>query len=378
MNDLDSLYRGNTPRTTAELLEWHARASPENALEPQMPIVDPHHHLFATEGDVRYYRMQDLVGDLSTGHKVIGTVYVEAYFAGWRQSGPEALRPVGEVERIAGLTRSPLSLAHGPCRAAAGIVAYADLRLGDEVARVLEAEIAAAEGRLRGVRHIAAWDGGTVGRHIAHPVQRYLLADPGFRRGVAQLGRQGLSFDAWTYHHQLAELLDLVDACPDTRIVLDHVGGPIGIAEFRPKKADLLSKWSHDLRALAARPNVSVKVGGLGMAVFGFGFEHGAKPATSAELARAWQPYIDACIEAFGPQRCMFESNFPVDKHSCGYAELWNAYKLATRALSEDERRDMFYRTACRAYRLPELLTIGDASVLVTEAPYFSATGRGH
>lgn len=364
MNDLDSLYRGNTPRTTAELLAWHAQERREEALEPQLPIVDPHHHLFGTESDVRYYRMQDLERDLSTGHKLIGTVYVEAYFAGWRQSGPEAMRPVGEVERIAGLTPSPMSLPHGPCQVAAGIVSYADLRLGDDVAPVLEAEMAAAQGRLRGVRHIAAWDGGTVGRHIAHPVQRYLLADPGFRRGVAQLQRFGLSFDAWVYHHQLGELLGLADAFPDLPIVLNHVGGPIGIAEYRPQHATVMVKWRQDLLALAARPNVCVKVGGLGMAVYGFGFEHGSAPATSAQLARAWQPYIDTCIEAFGPQRCMFESNFPVDKHSCGYTGLWNAYKLATRSLSENERRDMFYRTACRTYRLPELQRIGDDSRL--------------
>jgi L-fuconolactonase len=362
-------FRGNNPKSTAALLDWHALTRREQALEPWIPIVDAHHHLYGQLGDERYYRMRDLVEDLQTGHRIIGTVYVEGYQAGWRETGPVALRPVGEVDRIVALTPSAQTLPHGPCQVAAGVVAHADLRLGDAVAEVLDAHLAAGQGRLRGIRHITAWDGGTVGSQIVHLPARHLMADAGFRRGLAQLQRRGLSWDVWVYHHQLGELRALVDAFPDLTIVVDHVAGLIGVAECRRQHAALYAQWVQDLRALAARPNVWIKMGGLGMALFGFGFEHEARPGTSRELALAWQPLVDACIETFGPQRCMFETNFPVDKQSGGYVETWNAYKRLTTPLSVDERRDLFYRSACRAYRLPQLQQIGDACERPGPAP---------
>ncbi len=357
-----SSYVGNNPRSTLALREWHAHALPEAALEPQWPIVDAHHHLYGQPGDERWWRMPDLVEDFgSSGHRLIGTVYVEGYASGWRTGGPESLWPVGEVEMIVGQTRAPQTLPHGPCRVAAGIVASADLLLGDDVAPVLEAHLDASDGRLRGVRFHTAWDGGTVGSKHARATPPGLLADATVRRGIAQLQRFGLSFDAWVYHPQIAEVTALADAFPNQTIVLDHVGGLIGVAEHRRGHAAALARWTQALRALGERPNVFVKIGGMGMPVFGFGFEHEARPATSSELARAWQALIDACIEAFTPARCLFETNFPVDKQSAGTTQTWNAYKLATRHLTGDERRDLFYRTACRAYRLPELLAIGDA-----------------
>ncbi|VTU36633.1 putative metal-dependent hydrolase of the TIM-barrel fold protein [Variovorax sp. PBS-H4] len=345
-------YRGTLHRTTNELLDWQAGTLPEPALEPELPIVDAHHHLYGTPTDPHHYRLEDLERDFAGGHRIIATVYVEGYQSGWHRSGPQALRPVGEVLKIAALAQSGVSLSQGPCKLAAGIVSHADLLLGDEVAEVLEAQLEAGRGRLRGVRHAAAHEDGAVGRFVLHPAKPHLLADPVFRKGLSQVHRFGLSFDAWIYHLQLGELADLADALPELSIVLNHVGGLIGVGDYRRHRAANVARWRHDLGRLAACPNVSVKVGGMGMPVFGFGFEHRGTPPTSLELAQAWQPLIDACIEAFGAQRCMFEGNFPVDKQSCGYTELWNAFKRATRSLSPVERAALFCGTACRVYRL--------------------------
>lgn len=354
MNNGDArAYRGSLHRRTLELIDWHSRILPEEAMEPELPIVDPHHHLYGVVTDDHYYRIDDLKRDLVGGHRIIATVYVEAYEAGWHQTGPKRLRPVGEVETIVGLTGTPIRNPHGTCEVAAGVVAHADLTLGDAVAEVLGAQVAAGQGRLRGVRHAAAYDSGVVGRFAKGKPRPHLLSDATFRRGLAQLNQFGLSFEAWVYHPQLGEVGDLADAFPETPIILNHLGGLIGVGEYRAERAANFAQWRRDLRSLAARSNVSVKVGGLGMPVFGFGFEHAERPATSAELAQAWWPLIEVCIEAFGPRRCMFEGNFPVDKQSCGYTELWNAFKLATRSLSTDERHDLFHRTACRVYRLP-------------------------
>lgn len=343
------------------MLAWHSASVPENALEPHLPLVDAHHHLYGKAGDTRYYRMQDLSADLCGGHAVIGTVYIEAYESGWRSDGPQALRPVGEVDMIIDATRTELRLPHGPCQIAAGIVAHADLCLGDGAAEVIEAHRQAAQGRLRGIRFQTAWDGGSVGATLSHMPARDVMAQAPFRRGVACVQAAGLSLDTWVYHHQLRDLLDLVDAFPDLCVVIDHMGGLIGVEEHRRQHTAAFMDWVRDLRALAQRPQVRMKVGGLGMPVFGFGFEHEERPAASIELACAWQPYVDACIEAFGPHRLLFETNFPVDRQSASYTAIWNAFKRVTRHLSATERRDMFYRTACETYRLPDLQRVGDA-----------------
>ena len=355
-------YRGNRPRTVEELRTWYGGAPAEQALEPALPIVDPHHHLFGQAGDTQHYRLEDFERDLTSGHRIIGTVWVEAYGDGWRTSGPEALRSLGEVERVMRDIRqrrdSPLLR-----NVAAGMVSNVDLTLGDRVEEILDLHIEASDGRLRGARHHASYDAGPIARFI--PASRPgLLADPGFRRGVACLARQGLGLDALVFHTQIPEVADLADALPDAPIVLNHLGQIIGVEQYAGRRREVFDTWRADIQELALRPNVRVKLGGMGMPMFGFGFETQAAPATSARLAQAWQPYIDVCLEAFGAQRCMFESNFPVDSQSCGYTELWNAFKRASRSLSEDERRQLFYRTACRTYRLPELESLGDEAWL--------------
>lgn len=350
-NDVTS-YRGAMPRNTEELLKWHDTAPREEALEPELPMVDAHHHLFGAVTDTHYYRLGDFERDLAGGHNIVKTVYVEAFRPGWYKTGPEHFRPVGEVETIVKSAATPLATRHGHCDMAAGIVAHADLTLGHAVAEVLEAHVAAGQGRLRGVRHMIAHDDGLVGRCIRHLPRKHLLMDTAFRAGFSQLQSRGLSFDVWGFHHQLGELIQLADSFPETTIVLDHVGGLLGVGEYRSDREAVIAHWQGQLRKLAARPNVFLKIGGMGTPHSGFGFENKSRPATSAQLAQAWQPLIDTCVATFGTKRCMFESNFPVDGQSSGYTELWNAFKLATRSMSPDERHDLFHRTACQVYRL--------------------------
>lgn len=347
-------YRGNQHRPTRDLLEWLGRGPSEPAREPGLPIVDAHHHLFGTSSDKLYYRREDMESDLASGHKIVGTMYIAAYGAGWRTDGPQEMRSVGEVERIVALSAAPLSTPQGPCRLAAGIVSDVDLALGDSVDAVLRAHVEAGKGRLHGVRYYATYHDSDLKKFIPN-AQPNAMGDASFRRGFALLDRYGLRFDALIYHTQLRELASLAEAFPRTPIVLNHVGMPVGVLGFQSQKAAVRQEWERDLRALAARPNVRVKVGGMGMPIFGFGFESGDRPAETQALVQAWKPLMDVCIDAFGPGRCMLESNFPVDKQSCGYGQLWNAFKLATSALSPSERQALFYRTACQTYRLPEL-----------------------
>ncbi|OSI95131.1 hypothetical protein BSZ24_08325 [Bradyrhizobium canariense] len=352
------------PRSTTGLAKWHAAAPGVEALDRSMPIVDPHHHLFGTAADPVHYNLEDLHQDLGSGHQILATVYVEAYESGWRKTGPMSMRPVGEVDMIVDVSRSPLRMPYGQCQVGAGIVAHVDLTLGEGVTDVLDAQVAASKGRLRGVRHSAADDNGTLGSLIRTRPRAQLLLDTSFRPGFALLEPRNLVFDAWIYHTQLRELIDLADAFPNTLIVLDHIGGPLGACEWSIKRDEVRADWQTKVRELSSRPNISVKIGGMGMIMFGFRFEHGQTPPTAYELAREWQPYIETCLEAFGTDRCMFESNFPEDKQSCSYVELWNAFKLASRKLSADERRDLFYRTACQSYRLPDLVKLCDSIAL--------------
>lgn len=344
-------FRGNQPKTTAQLDAWHAGARPEEALEPELPIIDPHHHLYDSPTTGSRYMYPDLLADLDCGHNIVATVYVEAYHSMWRARGDEALRSVGEIEFARGVGAMADSGIYGSCRVAASIVGFADLALGDGVTPVLEAMAEAGGGRLRGIRHCSAYDPGVIGELIKHKAPEHLLLDPEFQKGFVQLARAGLSFDGWMYHTQINEWAQLAARFPDTTMVLDHLGGVKGVLEY-PGYENAFKEWRAGIETLVPYPNVHIKVGGMGMAVFGFGFEQGLQPAGSEALARAWKPYIDVCLDLFGPERCMFESNFPVDKQSCGYGELWNAFKIASAALSPDERKALFHDTAARVYRV--------------------------
>jgi predicted TIM-barrel fold metal-dependent hydrolase len=328
----------------------------EEPLDPGQLIVDAHHHLYDRPGS--RYLLDDLLADLRSGHDVRATVFVQAR-AMLRAGGPEAMKPVGETEFANGVAAMCASGAYGDARVCAAIVGFADLGLGDAVRPVLEAHIAAAGGaaaaggRFRGVRHIAAWDPDPALLNPAYPTSEAMLATPEFHAGFAHLAALGLSFDAWLFFHQIPRLAALARAFPDTPIVLNHCGGIVRTGRHASRRDEVFTQWSGALRELAACPNVMVKLGGLGMPLSGFGFESRERAPSSAELAAAWRPWMEGCIEAFGPARCMFESNFPADKGSYGYGVGWNAMKRIAAGASDDEKADLFWRSAARFYRLP-------------------------
>jgi predicted TIM-barrel fold metal-dependent hydrolase len=331
--------------------DWLDRRK-EAILEPELAIIDPHHHLWDRPGD--RYLLDELLTDTGSGHNILATVFVQAR-AMLRATGPAELRPVGETEFVNGVAAMSASGIYGKTRHCAGIVGHADLTLGSRVAGVLEAHQRAGGDRFRGIRHISAWDADASIANPAYAPPRGLLADSSFREGFAVLARLGLSFDAWLYHPQIDELADLARAFAETPIVLDHVGGPVGIGRFEGRRAEVFSDWAAAMRRLSSCPNVSVKLGGLGMRLGGFGFHEQEEPPSSETLAASWRPYIETSIEAFGPSRCMFESNFPVDKGSYSYPVFWNACKLLAKGASAAEKSDLFAGTAARVYRLDAL-----------------------
>jgi len=329
--------------------DWLAKRQ-EEILEPALPIVDPHHHLVDRANTGRYL-LPELLADTGSGHNIVATVYLE-WLSMYRAEGPVPLRPVGEVEFANGVAAIAASETFGKTKVCAGIIAYADLMLGDQVEEVLEAMILAGGGRFRGIRYISAShpDEAARGSSINRPSG--LLLNAKVREGFAKLHPLGLSFDAWMYFTQLGELVDLARAFPETPIVLDHVGGPIGIGPYAGKRDDVFTEWKNSITELARCPNVHVKLGGLGMRLFGFDVHAGELPPSSEELATLWRPYIETCIEAFGPARAMFESNFPVDKGSGSYQVFWNAFKRIAAGCSADEKTALFSGTASRFYRL--------------------------
>ena len=328
---------------------WLARASREQILDPDLPIIDTHHHLW-DRPDHRYL-LHELIEDLRTGHNVVATVFLQCH-AMYRNHGPEELRAVGETEFVAGIAAMSDSGGSGATRVAAGIVGYADLTLGDRVEAVLEAQIRAGGGRFRGVRHSGNWDADPIIGNGAPGPDIYRRAD--FRAGLARLTALGLSLDAWVFHTQLADVIDLARAFPGTNIIMGHVGGVLGYGPYAGRRDEVFASWKASVTELAKCPNVTMKLGGMMMRAALFDYKAAERPPSSAELANWWRPYIETCIELFGANRCMFESNFPVEKMGIGWAGIWNAFKRIAAGASADEKRAMFSGTACRIYRLEE------------------------
>jgi predicted TIM-barrel fold metal-dependent hydrolase len=318
----------------------------ETVLEPDLPICDPHHHLW--ERPPKDYLLGELLQDLRSGHNVGSTVAVECRYS-YRQGGPEELRPVGETEFLDQVASRADADPAIETRVAAAIVGHANLTLGDKVAAVLEAHGAASPDRFRGIRHSTIWDASNALRSDAPPG---LLADSQFRRGFGCLGKLNLSFDAWLYHPQLPELADLARAFPDVTIILNHIGAPLGIGPYAGKRDEVFQVWSRGIAALASCPNVFVKLGGVGSLRSGYDWHERAVKPSSAELAAALRPYFEGCIEKLGADRCMFESNFPVEKLSTSYVNLWNSFKRITERYSAGERAALFHDTAARVYRI--------------------------
>lgn len=327
---------------------WLALHS-EEIIDPARPIIDPHHHLWDRGG--QRYMIEEMAADIASGHNIVATVYVDCRSM-YRAHGPEAFRPVGEVEFANGVAAMSASGGYGKALICAGIVSHVDLRLGDGAKAVLEAEIAAGGGRFRGIRHSSAWDADpdVAGMYATRP--KNLLLDTTFRKGFGCLAPLGLTFDAWLFHPQIGELTDLARAFPDTRIVLDHCGGPVGIGRFAGRREEIFPIWKASIGEIATCPNVLVKLGGLAMLLLGHDFRERPKPPSSQELAAAWRPYVETCIEAFGPDRCMFESNFPPDKGQCSYQVIFNAFKRLAAQYSDEEKTALFSGTAADCYRL--------------------------
>ncbi len=327
---------------------WLERTN-ETAIEPELPICDPHHHLW--DHPKSRYLLDELLEDTGSGHDVRETVFLECSSM-YRKDGPQKMKPVGETEFAQGIAAQSASGQYGPTIAAAGIVSFADLMLGSQVASVLEAHLAASPNRFRGIRNSCSWDESPAIRVSHSNPPRELYLNSRFREGFAALRQYDLTFDAWLFHPQIPELVSLARAFPETTIICDHFAGPLGIGPYAGKREEVFQYWKEGIRELASCPNVVVKLGGLVMAINGFGFHKGDKPPTSDELVAVTSPYYRFTIEQFGPNRCMFESNFPVDKVSCSYLVLWNSFKKMTRDFSPAERTALFRDTAIRVYRL--------------------------
>jgi L-fuconolactonase len=343
--------------------------SRETILEPDLPIIDPHHHvwerflpplppgapvhpfieIFARRPK---YLFHEYLADLKSGHNVRATVFVECG-AFYKADGPVHLRSVGETEFVNGVAAMSASGMYGNIGVCAGIVGNADCTLGDGIKEVLEAHLAAGGGRFRGIRNVASYDAddNVLGPHPRPPINDLYMSDA-FRAGYRHLADYDLSFDAWLLEPQLPELIDLVRQFPEIPVILDHIGTPLGLASYQGRREERFPIWLANIKELAKSPNVSVKLGGLANAICNFPSFHFDPPASSTQLAADWAPYLEACIEAFGPQRCMFESNFPVDIVGCDYDVLWNAFKVFAKAYSADEKTALFSGTAAKFYRL--------------------------
>lgn len=339
-------FHGNHHRDPAGLAAWTALWD-EPAIEPDLPIVDAHHHLW--DDNRGRYLLDEFLAE-KAGHNVVATIYAQ-FKAMYRAGGPVEMQPVGEVEFVNGLAATCASGRYGEIRVAEGIIGHANLLLGDQVAPVLEALVAAGNGRLKGIRHGATWDDGAAGfgRTFA---PRQMMLDPAFSEGFARVAELGLSFDAWLFYSQLPDLVDLLERFPEANVTLDHCGGILGIAPHLDR-GEVFGAWRGRIEELARYPNLSIKIGGLGMLYCGWDFHLHDRPPSSAALADAWRPYVETCIEIFGFERCMFESNFPMDKESCAYGALWNAFKRITQGCSPSEKAALYHDNAVRTYRLP-------------------------
>ena len=341
---------------------------PEAILEPDLPIIDPHHHLWDRRPVMHlipppshpfdhisyrkgHYLLDQLLEDTGSGHNIVATVYLECRSM-YRADGPNEMKPVGETEFVNGVAAMAASGLYGKTLACAGIVSTAELLAGADVGRVLDAHMAAGGARFKGIRRSTSNDADP---DVLGPLNRNpagVMMEPKFREGFAELGKRGLSFDAWMMEPQLPELIDLARQFPETPIVLDHVGTPLGLGLYKGKLSERFPIWRENIRALAKCENVHVKLGGLAMPFCNFPSMLSEPRAASTQLAAEWGPYVETCIEAFGAKRAMFESNFPVDEVSCDYPTLWNALKLIAKDATAAEKHELFYGAANRFYRL--------------------------
>ena len=318
----------------------------EEVLEPALPIIDPHHHLWVRSGYT--YLMPELAADLESGHNIIATVFAECHSM-YRKEGPKAERSLGETEFVRGQAAMSASGTFGRAGACDVMFGNVDLTLGSAVEPILEQHIAASDGRFRGVRISSGWHADKKIGNVTE--QPNLLIDPRVSEAAAVLSRMGLSLDCWLYHPQLDEVAQLADAHPALTIILNHVGSPILGGPYRGKSEEVFKDWKAAIIQISRRQNVFVKLGALPIRMPSFGGDRSVPPG-SEEVAAAWRPWMETCIEAFGPARSMYESNFPVQKRWCSYQVCWNAFKRISASASASEKADLFAGAAARAYRL--------------------------
>lgn len=342
-------------RTQRPREDWLALSEAEPALEPDLPIIDTHIHLWDHASGYRYF-VDELARDIAEcGHNVVGTVYVECKSM-YRARGPEHLKPVGETEFALGQAAMADSGKYTSSRIAAGIVGFADLTLGERLPELLDAHEAAGNGRLRGIRMRAKWDPDPVVKGAVSADAPGLYLEEGFQSGLRELARRGLAFEASIYHPQIADVAAAARAVPEAEIVLIHTGSPVGHSSYRGREAEVLADFRRDMRDLADCPNVTVKLGGLLMTLAAYDFGKAGRPIGSAALADLWRPYIESTVEFFGAERCMVSSNFPVDRAGFTYATNWNMFKHLFASASAAEKTALFSGTAARVYKLEDVL----------------------
>jgi len=341
--DVTGQYRYPPPDLT-----WLEQVE-EDVLDPELVIVDSHHHLWE-QGGVPYL-LNEILSDTQSGHRIVATVFVQANY-GYRTSGSAHLAPVGETEKVAALRKAARQLG-SPTDIAAAVVAHADLMLGEAVQEVLVAHAEAAEGALRGIRHSVSRDENFPNGIVLRPAPAGMLADTQYRTGLKRLRDHDLVYEAMLYHQQIPELASMAKALPDLKIVLDHMGCILGIGSYQGRERETFLSWRKNMEGLSQCPNVHVKIGGFGMIICGARWHERSMPPSSAELAEAWRPFVETCIDLFGVERCMFESNFPVDKAMYSYRTLWNSFKRLTASMGDTERAALFAGTAVRIYDIP-------------------------
>ena len=325
---------------------WLAKRN-EAILEPELKIIDPHHHVWDIPGN--RYLFDEVLADFQSGHNIVASVHVQAHSM-YRACGPQAMKPVGETEFINGIAAQSASGAYGSTKMCAGIIGTVDILLGEQVMPVLEAHIQAGGGRFRGIRPTVAWHESDQVRAL--DIAPHILMQKSSRQAIACLDKLGLSLDIWAFFSQLEEVLDVARSFPNLTVIVNHTGGPVGIGPYTGKQNEVFSLWRQRITAIAQCPNTIMKLGGLAMRYGGFEFNKLPTPPSSELMAEKWRPYIETCIEIFGPERCMFESNFPVDRGMCNYHVLWNAFKIMTMSCSVSEREHLFHATAARIYKI--------------------------
>ena len=327
---------------------WLAKLE-EDVLEPDLPIVDPHHHLWLRGGYT--YLMPELAADMDCGHNIAATVFAECHSM-YRKDGPEEERSLGETEFVTGQAAMSASGEFGPARACAVMFGNVDMTLGAAAEPLLERHIETSGGRFRGVRYSTGWDADDRIRSVAP--ESGMLVEGKVKEAASILARLGLALDSWLYHPQLDEVAELADAVPDLTIVLNHVGSPILGGPYRGRRDEVFAEWRERIRRVGERENVYVKLGALPIRMPDFAGDRSLPPG-SEEVAAAWRPWIETCIEAFSPARAMYESNFPVQKRWCSYQVCWNAFKRISQAATATEKVDLFAGAAARAYRIDGL-----------------------